>query len=682
MASVLLRNVARIRTGKHLKDIRITVRTSNERYIMTGRARLEKVLEELQKNPYYDKYAEKIAKMQQTSPEEFLQRVDQQEKMAREKKVKHVTPKYQPSKSTKFSFLFKNVRSSWSQTIKRQYVTNLSENKYITTPIFYVNAGPHIGHLYSAILADAVARYNSMFGHKTFLATGTDEHGNKVKAAAAAASLSNYEYCTNISQQFKEMCDRFEVDYSRFIRTTEKQHCDAVHHFWRLLEERGHIYLGNYSGWYCVSDEAFLSDSELVEQKDPSGKVFKVSADSGNLVEWMEEKNYKFRLSAFQNDLKYWLKDGISNELSFNLIYPLALKRLYIMNFGFFVENTVRPALYHKMLSQWVEEGTCLQDLSISRVRSKVPWAIPSPYDESQSIYVWMDALVNYLTALGYPNESFKEFWPPTIQIIGKDILKFHGVYWPAFLIAAGLEPPRTLLCHAHWIVDRQKMSKSKGNVISPFEAANDYTEDGLRYFILREAVLQNDANYSSTKIINILNSELADTLGNLVSRCTGKTINPSREFPDPAKYWNVLQSQVANEIREAAESAGRKARENYEEYNLHHVVDIVMNMLHCANRMVTYHEPWQLRKQVDDAEATKELKAVISLALESSRIAALILYPIIPRLSSGLLDFLNIPKESRTWANTAPEIFNDDSARKRCVERNNVILFKKIRSQ
>ncbi|XP_011341518.1 methionine--tRNA ligase, mitochondrial isoform X2 [Ooceraea biroi] len=654
MASVLLRNVARIRTGKHLKDIRITVRTSNERYIMTGRARLEKVLEELQKNPYYDKYAEKIAKMQQTSPEEFLQRVDQQEKMAREKKVKHVTPKYQPSKSTKFSFLFKNVRSSWSQTIKRQYVTNLSENKYITTPIFYVNAGPHIGHLYSAILADAVARYNSMFGHKTFLATGTDEHGNKVKAAAAAASLSNYEYCTNISQQFKEMCDRFEVDYSRFIRTTEKQHCDAVHHFWRLLEERGHIYLGNYSGWYCVSDEAFLSDSELVEQKDPSGKVFKVSADSGNLVEWMEEKNYKFRLSAFQNDLKYWLKD----------------------------ENTVRPALYHKMLSQWVEEGTCLQDLSISRVRSKVPWAIPSPYDESQSIYVWMDALVNYLTALGYPNESFKEFWPPTIQIIGKDILKFHGVYWPAFLIAAGLEPPRTLLCHAHWIVDRQKMSKSKGNVISPFEAANDYTEDGLRYFILREAVLQNDANYSSTKIINILNSELADTLGNLVSRCTGKTINPSREFPDPAKYWNVLQSQVANEIREAAESAGRKARENYEEYNLHHVVDIVMNMLHCANRMVTYHEPWQLRKQVDDAEATKELKAVISLALESSRIAALILYPIIPRLSSGLLDFLNIPKESRTWANTAPEIFNDDSARKRCVERNNVILFKKIRSQ
>lgn len=201
--------------------------------------------------------------------------------------------------------------------------------------------GPHIGHLYSAILADALTRYNSMFGHKTFFTTGTDEHGNKIRAAAAAAGLSNYEYCTKISQQFKDMCDRFHVGYSRFIRTTEKQHCDAVHHFWvlrpsfsqinnprsifiitvltweivrfqKLLEERGHIYLGNYSGWYCVSDEAFVSSKEVAEQKDPSGKVLKVSANSGNPVEWMEEKNYKFRLSAFQDDLKYWLKDGTS----------------------------------------------------------------------------------------------------------------------------------------------------------------------------------------------------------------------------------------------------------------------------------------------------------------------------------------------------------------------------------
>jgi methionyl-tRNA synthetase len=255
-------------------------------------------------------------------------------------------------------------------------------------------------------------------------------------------------------------------------------------------------------------------------------------------------------------------------------------------------------------------------------------------------------------------------------------------------------------------------MSKSKGNVISPFEAANNYSEDGLRYFILREAVLQNDAStantlfisyhlrhfikifimylsilllsvldYSSTKIINVLNSELADTLGNLVNRCAGKTINPSKEFPDPTKYWNVLQSQVADEVREALVSAGKKARESYEEYNLHHVVDMVMTMLHCANKMVTYHEPWQLRKQVDNAESMKELKAVISLALESSRIAALILYPITPRLSSNLLDFLNVPKENRMWTNTAPELF-DDNTKERCIEHNNVILFKKIRSQ
>lgn len=188
--------------------------------------------------------------------------------------------------------------------------------------------------------------------------------------------------------------------------------------------------------------------------------------------------------------------------------------------------------------------------------------------------------------------------------------------------------------------------------------------------------------DYSSTKIVNVLNSELADTLGNLVSRCAGKAVNPSKEFPDPAKYWNVLQSQVADETREALKSVGEKARESYEEYNLHHVVDAVMSMLHCANKMVAYHEPWQLKKQVDDADSIEKLKAVISLALESSRIGALILYPIIPRLSSSLLDFLNIPKEDRMWTNTAPEFLNNNSTKEKYIERNNLILFKKIKSQ
>ncbi|XP_032680040.1 uncharacterized protein LOC116848252 isoform X3 [Odontomachus brunneus] len=204
MASVLLRNTAGVRLGKYLRNTRIALRTSDERHIMTGRARLEKVIEELQKNPYYDKYATKIAKLQQTSPEEFLQRVEQQEK-ALKKRVKHVTPKYEPSKFSIFPFLFKNVRPPWDQTIRRRYVQDLSQNKCITTPIFYVNAGPHIGHLYTAVLADAVARYNTMLGHKTFLTTGTDEHGNKIKAAAAAAGLPNLEYCTKVSRQFREI---------------------------------------------------------------------------------------------------------------------------------------------------------------------------------------------------------------------------------------------------------------------------------------------------------------------------------------------------------------------------------------------------------------------------------------------------------------------------------------------
>lgn len=288
-----------------------------------------------------------------------------------------------------FPFLLSKAQPSWTHVRTRQYSDYAPKNMYITTPIFYVNAGPHIGHLYTAVLADAMARYNSMLGHSVFLCTGTDEHGTKVEKAANEANLPVPEYCTQISRKFQEMCNTFEVDDSVFIRTTEKRHREAVHRFWGTLEERGHIYLGKYSGWYCVSDEAFLSDAELTEKKDKSGELIKVSSESGNSVEWTEEDSYKFRLSSFQDDLRHWLKD----------------------------ENTVRPALYHKMLSNWVEEGVCLQDLCVSRPAKRVPWAIPTPSDESHSIYVWLDALVNYLTALGYPDNSFRQLWPPSLQV-------------------------------------------------------------------------------------------------------------------------------------------------------------------------------------------------------------------------------------------------------------------------
>ncbi|KAF7399510.1 hypothetical protein HZH68_008102 [Vespula germanica] len=549
-------------------------------------------------------------------------------------------------------FLPIGLHVSGNRILQRHYTNGVLKNLYISTPIFYVNAAPHIGHLYSAALADCIARYRSMLGHSTFLSTGTDEHGNKVETAANVAKIPVSDYCTQISKQFKEMCDKFSVNYSAFIRTTEQCHFEAVHHFWNVLDARGYIYLGKYSGWYCTSDEAFLTDIELDEIIDASGKTIKVSKESGHPVEWTEEDNYKFRLSTLRDELKYWIKR----------------------------ETTIRPAKYHKILSKWIEEDIDLHDLSVSRPTSRVPWSIPTPQNKNQSVYVWLEALVNYLTVLGYPNDTYKEFWPPSLQIIGKDILKFHGIYWPAFLIAAGLEPPQTLLCHGHWTVDDRKMSKSKGNVISPFEAATNFTEEGLRYFILREAVPYSDANYSDNKILRTINAELADTLGNLISRCTGKIINPWGEVPNPIEFADVLKSDIAIQTIKITECLGDNAQSHYEDYNLHNVVDVTMAALRMVNQMIEHHKPWLLSKRIDNQDSVMELKAVISVALESVRISTLILYPIIPRLANNILDFLVIPNEKRTWYDTASQYQKKSLPNERNFDRNGMILFKRIK--
>lgn len=363
----------------------------------------------------------------------------------------------------------------------------------------------------------------------------------------------------------------------------------------------------------------------------------------------MEEDSYKFRLTSFKDQLKYWLKN----------------------------ENVIEPAIYRKILIPWLEE---LQDLSISRPISRVPWAIPTPSDKSHTIYVWLDALVNYLTSVGYPNNSFKEFWPPTVQIIGKDILKFHGIYWPAFLMAAGLEPPKKLICHGHWAVKDKKMSKSKGNVISPFIAMNDFTQDGLRYFLLRQAILDTDANYNKSKVRKILNSELADTLGNLVNRCFGKTINPDGIIYNSIEYKSILNSELAVKNIKILENLSEEARKCYEKSDLYHVVDHVMDMLRSANQVFAYYEPWNLSKS-KDLNSEKQVEAVISLILENLRVAALVLYPIIPQLSSNLLDFLQVSIKNRNWEDTKALHLTNDSNETRHVLCENILFFKKIKN-
>ncbi|XP_076240243.1 methionyl-tRNA synthetase, mitochondrial isoform X2 [Calliopsis andreniformis] len=612
---------------------------------MTSRLKLEKVLDDLKKNPYFDKYAQKIAKFQETSPDEFIERIETQEKKAREKKVAaHLTKSGHIKSLWTFPYSVTKAQPLAAHIRKNNFSDYAAKTTYITTPIFYVNDGPHIGHLYTAVLADAITRFNAMQGNSVFLCTGTDEHGTKIEKAANTAALPVLEHCSKISNQFECMCKLFNVQYSKFIRTTEKRHEDAVHHFWDCLKKKEHIYLDKYAGWYSVSDEAFISDLEVTENKDQAGNIVQVCTESGNPVEWTEEDTYKFRLTSFQNDLKYWLKN----------------------------ENTVQPAKYRETLLKWIEEG--LQDLSISRPISRVPWAIPVPSDESHTIYVWLDALVNYLTAVGYPDSSYRHFWPPTIQIIGKDILKFHGIFWPAFLMAVGLEPPQKLLCHGHWTVDYLKMSKSKGNVISPFEAMATFTSDGLRYFLLRQAVLDADANYNVVQIRRLLNAELANTLGNLLNRCLSQCINPNKRIPHPAQYINYLKSDIALANIEALELLGGKVKQLYDKCDLHYAVDAIMKMLFIANEMFNHHEPWHLRKY-KNPDSIRELEAVISLSLESVRVSALLLYPIVPMLSSKILDMLKVPTKNRTWEDTKPLHITHSMTEERTVSDKKIVF-------
>ncbi|XP_063978535.1 methionine--tRNA ligase, mitochondrial-like [Diachasmimorpha longicaudata] len=655
-----------------VRNLIIQVHKNQSRNIMTTPARAKKLLESLKDNPYFDKYAGAITRLQETNPEEFVSRIVDQQRKAEEKKEKAKTfkndatakPALKPSMQRSQARLSDVMKTElledkvglflkpWMKLQTRLYSNYERKFAFVSTPIFYVNAGPHIGHLYSATMADAVVRYNKMLGLDTFFSTGTDEHGNKVMNAAISKNSSPSNYCEEISQLFRGMCDDFNVGYSKFIRTTDEEHRRGVHTFWTHLHNSGHIYLGKYSGWYCTSDEAFVPPSDLEDLRKPDGSTIKISSASGNPVEWMEEENYKFRLSSFQDDLKHWLKD----------------------------EKSVQPLKFHRILSNWVEEGSCLNDLSVSRPASRAPWGIKVPNDASHTVYVWLDALINYLTVLGYPEDKYKKFWPPKVQVIGKDILKFHGIYWPAFLIAAGMEPPRTLLCHSHWTVNDEKMSKSKGNVIAPSKAAEMFTPDGLRYFLLREAVPHSDANYNEEKIRKILNAELADTLGNLFSRCMGKAVNPRGIIPEASvAHKDILRTEEAENLVESLRCLPAIAQESYENFNFHQVVDAVMASLRYANKMIEHHKPWALVKNTD-ATSVNELEAVLALGLESVRASALILHPIIPQVTENLLCHLKIPPDSRQWRNT--EFLRSGRVAEGLEEErpNNLIFFKRIK--
>ena len=368
----------------------------------------------------------------------------------------------------------------------------MDKNFYITTPIYYPSAKPHMGHAYSSIIADFFARFKKIDGFDVHFLTGTDEHGLKIQRAAEKKGQDTLKFCDEISKTFKNLSKTLNLSNTDFIRTTEIRHKNSVQSLWRVLEKNDDIYLSKYSGWYSVSDEAFYSEDE-VEEFD--GK--KIASSSKSTVEWVDEESYFFRLSKWEKPLlDYYLKNP-------NFISPKSRKNEVI---------------------SFVKSG--LKDLSISR--KSFSWGIPVPNNKDHVIYVWLDALTNYISALNYPDnndEMFKKFWPASVHLIGKDILRFHAVYWPAFLLAAKLPLPRKIYGHGWILSGEEKMSKSKGNILDPIEIINQYGLDPLRYYLIKEVSFGNDGNISQERLEDCINSDLANNFGNLCQRVTAFAI-------------------------------------------------------------------------------------------------------------------------------------------------------------
>ncbi|XP_060528596.1 methionine--tRNA ligase, mitochondrial isoform X2 [Cylas formicarius] len=467
-------------------------------------------------------------------------------------------------------------------------------------------------------------------------------------------TLYNYNASSHRSVQTKNYLSIKNVDLMSHPPYSPDLATNISHTRPDRLQQNGVLYESKYEGWYCVPDESFLSDFQLTKRTSKNGDTTFVSAESGHPVEWTEERNYMFKLSSFRNELEHWLTTN---------------------------ENAVKPRKYRKILEELIRNDNALVDVSVSRPSSRVHWGIPVPNDESQTVYVWLDALVNYLTVAGYfrtPEAEFNQVWPPDLQVIGKDILKFHGVYWPAFLIAAGLEPPRSILCHSHWTVDGEKMSKSKGNVVDPFQRSEVYTSDGLRYFLLREGVSSNDSNYSDIKVVNILNSELADTLGNLLSRCCGTNLNPSQAFPMFNQRWfeKVLENDVTRRLIDHVTELPGVCERHYSDHNFYKAADAVIATLHAANLFFETLKPWELKKE---AWRANELNAVLHLTMETLRVTATLIQPLIPVLSGRLLDKLSVPVNRRRFDDVLEPSWTRGHSDEKNLTSETAVLFKRI---
>ena len=511
----------------------------------------------------------------------------------------------------------------------------MDKNYYITTPIYYPSAKPHMGHAYSSIIADFFARFKRIDGYKVYFLTGTDEHGLKIQRAAEKKGVEPLAFCDEISKTFKNLSKTLNLTNNDFIRTTESRHKKSVQYLWEELKKNDDIYLSKYSGWYSVSDEAFYNEDEI---EDLDNK--KVAISSKSPVEWVDEESYFFRLSKWEKPL-----------LEF-----------YEKNPDF-----ISPASRKNEVISFVKSG--LKDLSVSR--KSFSWGIKVPNDNEHVIYVWLDALTNYISALNYPNkddELYKKFWPASVHLIGKDILRFHAIYWPAFLLAAKIAPPKKVYGHGWILSNEEKMSKSKGNILDPLEIIKQYGLDPLRYYLIKEVSFGNDGNISQERLEDCINSDLANNFGNLCQRVSAFVIkNCDSKVPEKIKFEND-DIKILDEYSQNLD----KLRSEIDNQNINFYIDYIVNRLFEANKYFNDQEPW---KKKDDKI---RLNTIVYTTLEIVRKVTFLLYPIIPQSSLKALKIFNLEEKDVIFQS----IGNNEFLKKGSAINKIDILFNKIEKE
>ena len=490
---------------------------------------------------------------------------------------------------------------------------------YVTTPIYYVNDVPHIGHAYTTIAADALARYKRLSGYDCFFLTGTDEHGQKVEKAAQEAGQAPLELADRVMERFKGLWDTLHVSADDFIRTTQARHHEAVAALYQRVWEKGDIYLGDYEDWYCTPCETFWTETQLA-----GGNT---CPDCGRPTERLKEKSYFFRMSKYQDALVRYLEE-----------HP----------------DFVQPSSRYNEILSFVRGG--LRDLSISR--TTFTWGIPVPNDSDHVIYVWFDALTNYITAVGFPGdeERFQRYWPADCHIIGKDILRFHAVYWPTFLMSAGLPIPRKIFAHGWWTVEGQKMSKSLGNVVDPNQLVKEYGVDPIRYFLLREVPFGTDGDFSRSAMVHRINSDLANDLGNLFSRALSMVVKYfDGLIPTPSNLQDVDRG-----LQEVSEKVFPLLAQQMDDLAFNRALVSIWEMVSASNKYIDETTPWALAKAEKDRP---RLGTVLYQTLESLRLIALLLAAFMPSTSEKMWSQLGIEetlweqniKENGEWGGLKP---------------------------